>query len=290
MEPYAGFEPAVGEIRALRTFRIGPGGHLYSLFSDVPWRDQHNSATCRFQPDAAVHATAAGRDPAEEWHAAPDPDCTCGFYAYGSEPAAQEYPHARNVLATVACWGRVVAGTRGLRAEHCRVEALWLSDAVPRELAEQVRSRYPSVAVYDDRTRMLREHPATDLDCYEAVSSPRPSRWQRGLTVAAFGAIAVGVLPVDWLGGPHAATVLWSVLAGLFLVVALPLSRRRGTDAVAHRRRLLCLSVVVWMLAPLAGLPGLLLFRLPLVELALLAVLHRRRFVRAANRFPALIG
>ncbi len=46
MEAYAGFEPRVGEIRALRTFRIGPGGVLYPLFSNTPWSDGTNTARC----------------------------------------------------------------------------------------------------------------------------------------------------------------------------------------------------------------------------------------------------
>ena len=122
MEAYAGFDPRVGEIRALRTFRIGPGGVLYPLFSNTPWSDGTNTARCR--------AGGASDESAE--HRAPEPDCTCGFYAYACEAAAAEYPNARHVLATVACWGRVIAGTRGIRAEHGRIEAIWMSETVPR--------------------------------------------------------------------------------------------------------------------------------------------------------------
>ncbi|MDP9094257.1 MAG: hypothetical protein M3N95_15310 [Actinomycetota bacterium] len=46
MDAYSGFEPQVGEIRALRTFRIGPGGLLYPLFSDHAWTDGTNTAEC----------------------------------------------------------------------------------------------------------------------------------------------------------------------------------------------------------------------------------------------------
>ena len=34
MDAFAGFEPQVGEIRAVRSFRVGPDGTLYPLFSD----------------------------------------------------------------------------------------------------------------------------------------------------------------------------------------------------------------------------------------------------------------
>jgi hypothetical protein len=279
MEPYAGFEPAVGEIRALRTFRVGPGGHLYSLFSDVPWRDGENTADCRFRT-----ADAPPR------HPAPDPECSCGFYAYGSADAAHEYPHARHVLASVACWGRVIAGTRGLRAERCRIEALWFSESVPADLVELVRAAYPAAALYRDRARMVAEHPATRLDCYEPETRPVPSRRKRLLPAAALAAVAVGTLPADWLGGPHTAALVWSSIAAVFLLFALTVGRRRRADPAAHRQRLIAVGVVVWIMASFLGVSGLLLLRLPLLEVGAVAMLQRRRFMRAATQFPAPIG
>lgn len=279
MEPYAGFEPAVGEIRALRTFRVGPGGHLYSLFSDVPWRDGENTADCRFRPADAPPP-----------HPAPDPGCSCGFYAYGSATAAEEYPHARHVLASVACWGRVIAGTRGLRAEHSRIEALWFSESVPADLVELVRAAYPTAAIYRDRASLVVEHPATGLDCYEPEAHARRTRGERVLPAAALAAAVVGTLPADWLGGPHAAAVVWSSIAGLFLLFALTIGRGRRADPAAHRQRIIAVAVVAWVLASFLGASGLLLLRLPLLELGAVAVLQRRRFMRAATQFPAPIG
>src|SRR5690242_10479173 len=148
MEPYAGFEPQVGEIRAVRTFRIGAGGWLYPLFGTTKWTDGPNTARCRHRPP----------DPANA-HDAPDPDCACGFYAYGDDVAAAEYAHARHVLAVVSCWGRVIAGTRGVRAEHARIDGLWMSPAVPAELAAAVGVNYPGSRIYADRATLLRECP-----------------------------------------------------------------------------------------------------------------------------------
>lgn len=279
MDAYAGFEPQVGEIRALRTFRVGPGGRLYPLFSDSPWVDGPNMARCLRlgpRPDGSVP------------HLAPNPHCTCGFYAYGGEAAAGDYPHSKHVLAVVACWGRVIAGTRGLRAEHCRIEALWLSDTVPEDLVADVRSAYPSVAVYRDRARMLAEHPATALDCYQPSAHRR--WWQRGFFIAAAAAAVTGVLPAGWLGGARPATLLWGSLAAIFFAVALVLEWRRATDAVAHRQRLLSLTVVLWMLATFTGPAGLLLLRLPLVQVTVVALRQHRAMARAAGRFPADIG
>ena len=51
--PDAGqFEPQLGEIRAVRTFRVGPGGLLFPLFSRRPWVDGDNEAACH-----AIHGT-----------------------------------------------------------------------------------------------------------------------------------------------------------------------------------------------------------------------------------------
>jgi hypothetical protein len=52
----------------------------------------------------------------------------------------------------------------------------------------------------------------------------------------------------------------------------------------------LCLAVVLWMLAPFAGFAGVLLLRLPLLEIAALTMLQRHTLRRAATRFPADIG
>jgi hypothetical protein len=47
MDAFAGFEPQVGEIRAVRSFRVGPDGALYPLFSDQAWVDGANIARPR---------------------------------------------------------------------------------------------------------------------------------------------------------------------------------------------------------------------------------------------------
>jgi len=274
VEPFAGFEPQVGQIRALRTFRIGPDGYLYPLFSDAPWHDGPNTARC-LRHD-------------EQSHPSPDPDCRCGFYAYGTEQWAGDHPHSRHVLAVVACWGRIIAGTRGLRAEQCRIEALWLSEAVPEDLVLAVGRNYPSVAVHRDRQQMLAEHPRTELDCYEPPGrgSGRPVR--RALWLAAVLAGLVGVLPAEWLGGDDSAAVLWVVLGAVFAVGVLPLPHRAGTQIAG--RRLLCLATSMWMFAPFLGAFGLVFVRLPVLEAAAAIGLQRTCVLRESRRIPARIG
>ena len=275
MDPYGGFEPQVGQVRAVRTFRISPDGGLYPLFSTQRWNDGSNTAGC-LQKDSPPHRS-------------PAPDCTCGFYAYGAEQSVSDHPCSHHVLAVVACWGRIIAGTRGLRVEHCRIEALWLSAAVPANLAALVIGNHPSVVVHRDRSRMLADHPPTELDCYE-----RPA-WGRGRPAgrlwwsAAIAAAVLSVLPADWLGGARSAALLWVALGVLFAVGALPLAQR-GTDVGSSGRRLLCLATSMWLFASFLGPFGLVFVRLPLLQAASIAGLQHMCLLLEGRRIPAKIG
>ena len=275
MDPYGGFEPQVGQIRALRTFRIGPDGALYPLFSNEPWRDGSNTARCLRRESPP--------------HRSPAPDCTCGFYAYGAEQSVSDHPRSRHVLAVVACWGRIIAGTRGVRAEHCRIEALWLSAAVPAELAALVSRNHPSVAVHRDRSRMLAHHPATELDCYERPARGRGRPAGRLWWSAAIVAAVLSVFPADSLGGPHSAALVWVVLGVVFAVGALPLARR-GTDVGSSGRRLLCLATSIWVFASFLGPFGLVFVRLPLLQAASVAGLQHMCLLFEGRGIPAKIG
>jgi hypothetical protein len=281
MDRYSGFEPEVGEIRALRTFRIGPSGFLHPLFGKEAWTDGTNIAHC-----TAQRGTLAAPGPP---HYAPEPSCSCGFYAYASEAGLSEQAYARNVLAVVACWGRVIAGTRGIRAEQGRIEALWMSGAVPVDLAAMVAARYRSVEIYTDRIRMLTDHPPTPLDCYE-IDEPRVSVMTApALRAATVLALIVGSLPSAWLASTHHQYLIWAADLYLLLIGAAAFRRSR-TKAEAKRQALLALAVALWIVAPIAGPAGLILLRLPLGQIAAAIYLQRKLLERAANQFPAVIG
>jgi hypothetical protein len=279
-----GFEPQVGEIRALRTFRVGPGGLLYPLFSRDAWRDGDNHAYCRIQ---------RGVEFLEAKHNAPDPGCMCGFYAYGNARAATEYPHARYVLAVVECWGRTIVGTQGLRSEWCRIVALWFADSVPSELIKEAGRRYRSAQLYTDKNEMLRDYPLTSVDGYEFAEEHIKERRLHFARVALAVAVVLTALPTAWW---HSAALGWtawlSALAALVLA-GRSLPRRTAADrragSTANRYRLLLTTVALWMLAPLAGTAGALLLRLPLFQIAVLVMLQRHRLVRDARRFPSVM-
>jgi hypothetical protein len=155
----------VGEIRALRTFRLSEYGYLNPVgyAAAGPWRDGPNTARCL-----------------DHGHTPAAPGCKCGFWAYGTYDAACDYAEARLLIAVVTCWGKVVPGTRGLRAQYARIEAIWLSGKIPRQFVQRLRQRYPSVTFYRSRRRLLRRNHPTVLDSYEP--EPRQERLISGLT------------------------------------------------------------------------------------------------------------
>ena len=157
-------EPMVGEVTALRSFRITDDGYFLPLTDaggHEPWPTETSSAKCnRGKP-----------------HQAPDPDCTCGFYAYGNRSWVENYgayAWSRVVLAAVHCSGRLVAGEKGLRGEKMRLVACYVSRGVPRETFARLRENYPEVEFFTSRKALLAAHPETQLSTYIEAPKPRP--------------------------------------------------------------------------------------------------------------------
>jgi hypothetical protein len=156
-----------------------------------------------------------------------------------------------------------VAGSQGVRAEHARIEALWLHPNVPAATRRRVAQRYPSARMYADREAMLAEHPLTALPCYEPP--PRPHAASRAAAVLAGAALlTLGALPIQvlqssallqdvWLGATAATAVLVTYL--LFAV--------HGVGHLAAA--LVTAGLLAWLAAPLFGLAGWVL-RVPLLR------------------------
>jgi hypothetical protein len=267
MPPFSGSEPLVGEIVGLRTFRVDESGLLLPLYSNLSWYDGANRATCA--PPTGEHHREA--------HAVPSPACECGFYAYGSVAAAGRNRHMRYVQAVVACWGGVIAGTQGVRAEHARIVAVWLNPSVARWLRSRVAARYPSARTYTDRSAMLAAHPLSELDCYEPAT---PRRTLGRLSAAGAGAtlLALGLLPAAVLRHNAPLWDAWLVttasvalLAGWLLLGA----HRPGHRAAA----LVTAGVLAWLIAPMVGPLGWLL-RLPVLRAGLVVAWGYLRSLR----------
>ena len=246
MQQFAGAEPLVGEVVALRTFRVEESGLLLPLYSEQSWVNDANTATC---PRTS--------------HEAPADGCDCGFYAYGTREAAAQNRGMRYLQAVVSCWGGVVAGTQGVRAQYARIDALWLHPAAPGWLRKRVAARYPSARLYDDVDTMLAAHPLSVLPSYESARS----RNRRSLVCTGAGAVAglaLGALPVDVLRGSPALWAVWLTAVAVAGAVTLWLivgARFPGHFVAAG----MALAYAAWLLAPLFGLGGWLL-RLPVLR------------------------
>jgi hypothetical protein len=251
MGEFTGSEPLVGEVVGLRTFRVDESGMLLPLYSDRTWYDGVNVATC-----APPTGERERRD-----HQIASPGCECGFYAFGSVEAAARQRHCRYVQAVVSCWGSVVAGTQGVRAENARIDAIWLGARAPDWLVKRVSLTYPSARIYADHRAMLQAHPLSVLPCY---APPRPvSLLARSATcLAGLGLIGLGLLPSAMLNGPlrdlWLAVVVAIGVASLWLLCG---SRRVGHTTAA----MLVLAAGAWFAAPLCGLAGWVL-RLPVLR------------------------
>lgn len=218
----------VGDIRMVRTFRVGAEGGLYPVNSSTAWTEGWNTATC-----------ARSRD-----HTPPDPGCRCGFYVYAHPSYALAQAPARQVMAVVAVHGALEAGTRGARAEKARIEAVWLGDRIPDDLAGAVQRLYRSVLVYRDRAAMLADLPLGTLPGFR---EPRISERGRGLIRVALmvflAAVAVvGVVPttIAVANAPRAA--LWlAALAGSAAVTLTGLAVRSSMVTFVG------ITAVAWM-------------------------------------------
>jgi len=258
MGRFCGSEPLVGEIVALRTFRVDESGLLLPLYSNLSWYDGPNTATC-------APPTGERRRDA---HAVPAPDCECGFYAYGTGDAVSHHRNMRYVQAVVSCWGRVIAGTHGVRAEHARIDAIWLNPNVASWTRKRVAARYPSARVYSDRQEMLAEHPLSSLECYEPVA-PHRLLPRLGAVSAGAGLLALGLLPTTLL---RQAALLWDAwLLATVATAALAVWLLVAAHGPGHRAAaFVTAGVLAWLVAPLFGPPGWLL-RLPLLRGILVA-------------------
>jgi len=196
---------AVGEVRAIRTFRVGRDGGLYPLYTDRPWSAGENTAVCRRRP-----------------HTAPDRDCRCGFYAYGHPVWTVAQPPSRSVLAVVALWGGVEIATRGVRAGYGRIEGLWLHHRVPAGVVRAVQERYPQVAVHRDRGALLTDHPLTVLAGYRQPRLLGRRRQVVSVAAAALTAavLLVGALPARQLITSPETALLWSAATGAVCLTA----------------------------------------------------------------------
>ena len=90
-------------------------GVLYSMWADDPWPGGLLRAHCRASVDCYG-----------ELRASPDPDCTCGVYAWHRQVPLGASPTRDLVAGAVALWGAIEIHATGMRAQFARIVTLAL--------------------------------------------------------------------------------------------------------------------------------------------------------------------
>jgi len=236
-----------GSVRVVRTFRVTLDGRLLAVTlagadpagpadaAGYAWTDGQNEAGCR-----------------RPGHTGPVPgqDCTCGFYGFASDGELRRSltDGAHDLAAVVAVSGRVIPARRGVRSQHARIEALWLSRRVTTELAARVAAHYPSVALFRERQAMLAEFPPTRLPGYRLRRGPSRLLLVGQLLLAAVWIVAVAgssAQPSPAPAGATEAVLLLAASAGAGLVVVARRSWRYWAGSVVLPAVLLAAGFVV---------------------------------------------
>ncbi|MBV9594961.1 MAG: hypothetical protein JO147_14335 [Actinobacteria bacterium] len=272
------FEPAVGELRLVRGFKLWDDGTLAPLgiaSHQRPWGDGPNEARC-----------ARGFD-----HPVPDADCTCGFYAF-YDPRRVSYDsrlgHA--VIAVVSMWGRSLVGSKGARAQFSQIDSVWLPPDVPADVVESVRTNYPNVIVYQDDTAvpMLHAHPLTPAKGDRLITVGRPPRYLvRGLVDFALLALLIAlqvVIFLPWSAEQPVAYLVGRLVLDALLIAAVVHVVRRALPVSWLARigaaPLICAAVAVVLPFVLPGWA----WTIALVPLYVGALISRRRWQSGRRR------
>lgn len=176
-------EPLVGEIRAIRGFDLSDDGLLFPIGrAGAPWVPGVNTARCLLVPS----------------HTAPVPECRCGFYAY----LHPDWAEHGAVLGVVSAWGDTIVGTRGIRTQYARVDAICLPPDVPDTVRAAVVRQYPGIAVFDNTKAMLAQFPLSRLP---GVRRPlvrgrvhAPTATERWLIHALVASCLLALPVLDW--------------------------------------------------------------------------------------------
>lgn len=186
-----------GSLLGLRSFAVGPKGHLTGVVQKYPYKADENVAMCvrgdRVLNKMLMHLEGPvgqrARE-AEEAHELLGLDCSCGFYAYftGIDPystaASVMFGSTSRVTGVIEGYGRTVVGSKGFRAEKARLVALVFGLEAKERLRNahpilrlihgqralpfpshaewtQIEGHYPDVPLYASVEEALAAHPLT---------------------------------------------------------------------------------------------------------------------------------
>jgi hypothetical protein len=184
-------DTSVGTVRGVRWWSMDAGDTLVGAFGGT-WHEGENLATCRRDHGltmvintwagprsvsvSALGAIVQAAGVGQRRHPAPDPECTCGFYAFWRPeplPVYEQYP----VIGVIEGYGRTVIGDRGFRCEKAKILGLHLpptSYAGDGDFLDYLQRTWMDrrgpcghlaatykVPVYRSIAQMLRLHPPT---------------------------------------------------------------------------------------------------------------------------------
>lgn len=189
-----------GSLLGLRSFSVGPDGHLTGVVQPYPYTAEENVAVC-VRGDRVLNRMLMHLDgpvgqqarAAEEKHQLLNLDCSCGFYAYfnGIDPYSSAgsvmFGSSARVTGLIEGYGRTVVGTKGFRAEKARLVAIVFGleteerfrnthplirmlrgqRPIPFPTGDQwnqIGHHYPDVPLYSSVAEALQAHPLTIPD------------------------------------------------------------------------------------------------------------------------------
>lgn len=149
----------------------------------------------------------------------PDAECSCGFYAYYHPRLihGQRHPSSDKVFGVAEVAGRVLMGTKGVRAERARVIAVV---GPTGRRAELIKKRY-GIEVFPTRKELLKKYPPTSVKELGVNVHPAKSRFAERMPPAAtlWSLVAIAglvyvasLMTLDWTG--HFMAGVYSVWIG----------------------------------------------------------------------------
>lgn len=167
LSEYSGRALVPGTLRGYRSWRVTfDEGLLMAVNFDYTWQPGENHATCLDWPPTF-----------QTEHQAPQLNCTCGFYACYS-PATTQWGQAIPFMGVVELSGRMVLGTRGVRAERARIVAS-LQPYWPARAAERIKDMYPDVKWFRNHEDMVEAFPPQDVS--ELIKEEEPTVFMRNM-------------------------------------------------------------------------------------------------------------
>lgn len=156
----------VEEIFAYRLFGLDSCGRLSALRFPQYWKPGENIATCMVESSISTDQSTSSYYNCTV--PTPNLDCTCGFYAFYDSSAedihnnSTDWPDQMLVRGVIAAYGKVLVGTKGIRAEKARIVAVAPDGASRLRKTERwdlMEKLYPDVPAYSKAYKMVASYP-----------------------------------------------------------------------------------------------------------------------------------